>query len=83
MVKRRIQIGDQFIRHDSPRNVWVVEKIFDYPDIPSHARLRELASNRLATFSVTALCSSGQFRPIQKMDDVEACCRSHRNIKAE
>ena len=65
MVKRQIQIGDHFIRDNNLRNVWVVEQIFDYPDIPSHARLRELASNRVATFAVNTLCSSGQFRQFQ------------------
>jgi hypothetical protein len=53
--------GDIFRKLGTYRMEWVVDKIFDYSDIPSHARLTERNGSRTMTVAVTMLLDPDAF----------------------
>lgn len=71
MPKRPIQVGDCFIRQNGSNSMWEVERIFEYPDMPHHVRLREIGTARVVTFALNVLDSGIQFRLVQSPDRPE------------
>jgi hypothetical protein len=68
MARRPTQVGDCFVRQNGSNSVWVVERIFEYPDMPHHARLHEVGTSRVVTFALNVLESETQFRFVQNPD---------------
>lgn len=71
MDKRRIQIGDSFRRRGNPTTDWVVERLFEYKDIPPHARLIERGSRRVITLAMSVLRDERQFVFVASAADQE------------
>ena len=62
MPKRAIQLGDCFQRSGNPYSTWEVERLFEYEDLPPHARLIERGSRRVVTVAVSVLYDDRQFK---------------------
>lgn len=71
MPRRPVQVGDCFVRQNGTNSVWVVERIFEYPDMPPHARLHEVRTSRVVTFALNVLESESQFRFVQQSDEAK------------
>ena len=50
-----VQRGDVFRKLGTYGGDWVVERIFDYPDIPRHVRMVERTSRRTMTVAAALL----------------------------
>ncbi|RAU21691.1 hypothetical protein CU669_11995 [Paramagnetospirillum kuznetsovii] len=61
-----IASGDVFRKIGTYGADWVVERLFDYPDIPRHARLIDQGSGRTMTVAVSMLLDPEMFKPIRK-----------------
>lgn len=62
---RRAEVapGDLFRKAGTYGGEWVVDQVFDYPDIPSHVRLREVKGDRALTVAVSSLFDTDCFVP--------------------
>jgi hypothetical protein len=56
--------GDIFRKAGTYGGEWVVERVFDYPDIPPHVRLVERQGARAMTVAVSMLFDPECFSPI-------------------
>ncbi len=61
-----VQPGDIFRKIGTYGANWVVERLFDYPDIPRHARLVDQGSGRTMTVAVSMLLDPEAFKVIPK-----------------
>ncbi|MDO8607930.1 MAG: hypothetical protein Q7R40_15455 [Phaeospirillum sp.] len=61
-----VQPGDIFRKIGTYGANWVVERLFDYPDIPPHARLVDQGSGRTMTVAVSMLLDPESFKVIAK-----------------
>lgn len=61
-----VQPGDIFRKIGTYGANWVVERLFDYPDIPRHARLVDQGSGRTMTVAVSMLLDPECFKVIPK-----------------
>ena len=50
-----VQRGDVFRKIGTYGGDWVVERVFDYPDIPRHVRMVERTSRRAMTVAADVL----------------------------
>lgn len=57
--------GDVFHKIGTYGANWVVERLFDYPDIPRHARLVDSGSGRTMTVAVSMLQDPDVFKPVK------------------
>lgn len=71
MAKGPVKVGDCFIRLNGSNSVWKVERIFEYTDMPHHARLHEIGTSRVVTFALNVLDSGSQFRLIEDPNQPE------------
>lgn len=58
-----VQPGDVFRKVGTYGGDWVVERLFEYPDIPRHARLIERTGSRTMTVAVSLLMDTDNFIP--------------------
>lgn len=58
--------GDIFRKVGTFRGDWVVERVFDYPDIPRHIRLVERNSTRSMTLAAAILLDPECFDLVEK-----------------
>lgn len=56
--------GDIFRKAGTYGGEWVVERVFDYPDIPPHVRLVERQGARAMTVAVSMLFDPDCFTPV-------------------
>ncbi len=56
-----VQRGDIFRKVGAYGGDWVVEQVFDYPDIPRHVRMVEQTSRRAMTVAVALLSDPAFF----------------------
>ncbi len=56
--------GDVFRKAGTYGGEWVVERVFDYPDIPRHVRMVERQGARAMTVAVSMLFDPECFVPI-------------------
>jgi hypothetical protein len=56
-----VQSGDVFRKVGTYSGEWVVERIFEYPDIPPHVRLVERTSGRAMTVAASILSDPDHF----------------------
>lgn len=56
--------GDIFRKAGTYGGDWVVERVFDYPDIPRHVRLVERQGARAMTVAVSMLFDPDCFSPL-------------------
>ena len=61
-----VQPGDIFRKIGTYGANWVVERLFDYPDIPRHARLVDQGSGRTMTVAFSMLLDPEAFKQIPK-----------------
>lgn len=57
----RIEPGDVFHKLGTYGSVWMVERIFDYADIPRHVRLIDQGSGRTMTVAADMLLDPDNF----------------------
>ena len=58
-----VELGQRFVKSNVPNVVWTVEKLFQLPSEPPHARLfRESRPRDKITVSVTTLANPQFFR---------------------
>lgn len=55
--------GDIFRKAGTYGGDWVVDRVFDYPDIPRHVRLIERNGKRTMTVAVSMLFDPESFTP--------------------
>lgn len=56
--------GDIFRKTGTYGGDWVVQRVFDYPDIPRHVRLVERNGSRAMTVAATILFDPNSFTPV-------------------
>lgn len=56
--------GDVFRKAGTYGGEWVVERVFDYPDIPRHVRLVERQGARAMTVAASMLFDLDCFTPV-------------------
>lgn len=56
--------GDVFRKAGTYGGEWVVERVFDYPDIPRHVRLVERNGARAMTVAASMLTDPENFTPL-------------------
>jgi hypothetical protein len=60
-----VKPGDVFLRLSSQPTRWAVEKIFEYPDIPPHARLQRIGYWKATrTIALSVLTNQREFQPV-------------------
>jgi hypothetical protein len=65
--KHSIEIGDCFVKPETPGTVWVVQQIVDQPGLPLHARLKSRGRlDRKIVLSVSALVDRRMYQRIEK-----------------
>ena len=69
MAKRLIRVGDSFERNTFPKTTWVVERVFEYDDLPIHARLVEHGSRRVITVASSVLNDGREFKLVAQGAD--------------
>ncbi|MBC7954003.1 MAG: hypothetical protein H7Z12_19565 [Rhodospirillaceae bacterium] len=57
--------GDVFRKAGTYGGEWVVERVFDYPDIPRHVRLVERNGARAMTVAASMLADPESFTPLR------------------
>jgi hypothetical protein len=57
--------GDTFRKIGTYGADWVVERLFEYPDIPPHARLIDQGNGRVMTVALSTLRDPEVFKPIR------------------
>lgn len=57
-----VKPGDTFYKVGTYRVDWVVERLFDYPDIPRHARLIDQKSGRTMTVALSVLLDTEAYQ---------------------
>ena len=63
MKKHSVEIGDCFVKSETPRTVWVVQRIVDHPGLPLHACLKSRGLlNRNIVLSVSALVDRSKYQ---------------------
>ncbi len=60
-----VQRGDVFRKIGTYGGDWVVERVFDYPDIPRHVRMVERTSRRAMTVAADILFDPAAFTPLE------------------
>lgn len=60
-----VQRGDVFRKIGTYGGDWVVERVFDYPDIPRHVRMVERTSRRAMTVAADVLYDPAVFTPLE------------------
>lgn len=60
-----VQQGDVFRKIGTYGGDWVVERVFDYPDIPRHVRMTERTSRRTMTVAADVLFDPTLYIPIE------------------
>jgi hypothetical protein len=60
-----VQRGDVFRKIGTYGGEWVVDRIFEYPDIPRHVRMVERTSRRAMTVAADVLYDPAIFMPIE------------------
>ncbi|HSV28234.1 MAG TPA: hypothetical protein VLL76_01710 [Candidatus Omnitrophota bacterium] len=58
--------GDIFRKAGTYGGEWVVERVFEYPDIPRHVRLVERQGARAMTVAATMLFDTECFTPVSQ-----------------
>ena len=67
MKKHSVEIGDCFVKPETPGTVWVVQRIVDQPGLPLHARLKSRGRlDRKIVLSVSALVDSSLYQRIEQ-----------------
>lgn len=61
-----IEPGDVFHKLGTYGANWMVERLFDYPDIPRHVRLVDQTSGRTMTVAATMLLDPECFKRVVK-----------------
>lgn len=56
--------GDVFRKVGTYGGDWVVDRVFDYPDIPRHVRMVERQGSRAMTVAVSMLSDPDCFTPV-------------------
>ena len=56
--------GDVYRKAGTYGGEWVVERVFDYPDIPRHVRLVERNGARAMTVAASMLADPESFTPL-------------------
>ena len=59
-----VQQGDVFRKAGTYGGEWVVECVFEYPDIPRHVRLTERRGGRTMTLAAALLLDPDFFTPV-------------------
>jgi len=59
-----VRQGDIFRKAGTYGGDWVVERIFDYPDIPRHVRLVQRKGSRAMTVAAEMLTDPDSFTPV-------------------
>jgi hypothetical protein len=59
-----VQPGHIFRKAGTYGGEWVVERVFEYPDIPPHARLVERTGSRTMTVAISLLLDVENFTPV-------------------
>jgi len=59
-----VRQGDIFRKAGTYGGEWVVERIFEYPDIPRHVRLVERTGSRAMTVAADLLFDPDSFTPV-------------------
>ena len=81
MKKHSVEIGDCFVKPETPRTVWVVQRIVDHPGLPLHARLKSRGLlSRNIVLSVSALVDRSMYQRIERyaLSTAPALARSTR-----
>ena len=60
-----VQRGDVFRKIGTYGGDWVVERVFDYPDIPRHVRLVERTTGRAMTVAADVLFDPSMYTTIE------------------
>ena len=60
-----VQRGDVFRKMGTYGGDWVVERVFEYPDIPRHVRLVERTSRRAMTVAADVLFDPTMYVPLE------------------
>jgi len=60
-----VQRGDVFRKVGTYGGDWVVERVFEYPDIPRHVRMVERTSRRAMTVAADILFDPAVFTPLE------------------
>ena len=58
-----VQRGDVFHKTGNHGGEWVVDRVFDYPDIPRHVRMVERNSHRAMTVAADVLFDPAMYVP--------------------
>lgn len=58
--------GDVFRKVGTYGGDWVVDRVFDYPDIPSHVRMVERQGARAMTVAMSTLFDPDCFTPVSR-----------------
>ncbi|HLO76948.1 MAG TPA: hypothetical protein VK196_10895 [Magnetospirillum sp.] len=64
--------GDVFRKVGTYGGEWVVDRVFDYPDIPPHVRMVERQGARAMTVAVSMLFDPDCFTPLARGGSAEA-----------
>ena len=67
MKKHSVEIGDCFVKPETPQTVWIVQRIVDHPGLPLHAKLKGRGYlNRNIVLSVSALMDRSMYHRIER-----------------
>jgi hypothetical protein len=61
-----VRVGDVFRKAGTYGGEWIVERMFEYPDIPPHARLVERTGSRTMTVAVSLLRDPDSFTSVHQ-----------------
>ena len=65
--KHSVEIGDCFVKPETPGTVWVVQQIVDHSGLPLHARLKSRGRlDRSIVLSVSALVDRSLYQRIER-----------------
>ncbi len=64
-----VRPGDIFRKAGTYGGEWRVEAVFDYPDIPRHARLVQISGARVLTVAVSLLFDPNAFTLVSSGED--------------
>ncbi len=66
-----VQQGDVFRKAGTYGGDWVVERIFEYPDIPRHVRMVERKGGRAMTLALDLLFDPEFFMRVKEVDGAD------------